>query len=883
MSSHRKQYSPAWKDFSAAKLLKPSEAALLALNRPKEENFPEAPYWWPLACTRFHACKVFTPQKKIVKAEAAFLCDNLFDLWLNGRQFADQKKHLPLTDITELVFEGENNLHIRAWQSGSDERIVSALTGGIRLTYADGSVENVYPDEQARILQLVNFYDNEQDPDGFETMTTAPYRFVPKVPGVYPIHPAALRRSFYFIRPFTLAEMPVTARLYASALGCYEPYCNGKRITDSRLMPFGTNERKEYQVYDLLPWLEAGGNVLGMFTGNGSYNCVSWGTLKANIPVVVAMLELTYGDGRTETICTDDGWFCAPSPLTDNDLQYGERYDARLEIPHWCEKNYPKEQFFKVTAEENVALSQLLEQNYPPIRAVREYTPVQIGRVGDAPLFDTGICIAGRARVTLKGLRSGQKIRIRYCERMQPDGTPQLKAYGPVFYPSDGQPGGRAEFFLRNLDVYISRGEPEETYECRFSYTGFQYIWVEGLEGDGQLAKLTALELRSDLPPTGTIDTDSQELMQIFRATQRSWYNNIHHGPTDCPTREKNFWNGDAQIFSHTACFLSDCSDFLARWTHNGIKMETGPYGWEDETYEIPYTLYRFYGDVGILRATYPKMLKLVEKRREFPGMILPEDPRSPYCDWLSPTGVSPDRFFFSGCYYIRMLDRVGEIAGILGDLDQAEALRQDAALARTEFNRRYLCRDGKDYAPHNQCSIVLPVAFGIAPEESRSALADTLAEYVRQADYHVTTGFIGTRYLPEVLADHGYGELVYRLLAQPDAPSWMDMLKDGASAISESWFGPADPDGSISMAHFSLGAITGWFFEYLGGIRINDSAPGLGKVVLKPHMLREIGRFEAWYTTPLGQIHTQWAFEDGEPKFRYQVPEGMDVEVILD
>jgi alpha-L-rhamnosidase len=276
-------------------------------------------------------------------------------------------------------------------------------------------------------------------------------------------------------------------------------------------------------------------------------------------------------------------------------------------------------------------------------------------------------------------------------------------------------------------------------------------------------------------------------------------------------------------------------------------------------------------------------MLKLVEKRREFPGMILPEDPRSPYCDWLSPTGVSPDRFFFSGCYYIRMLDRVGEIAGILGDLDQAEALRQDAALARTEFNRRYLCRDGKDYAPHNQCSIVLPVAFGIAPEESRSALADTLAEYVRQADYHVTTGFIGTRYLPEVLADHGYGELVYRLLAQPDAPSWMDMLKDGASAISESWFGPADPDGSISMAHFSLGAITGWFFEYLGGIRINDSAPGLGKAVLKPHMLREIGRFEAWYTTPLGQIHTQWAFEDGEPKFRYQVPEGMDVEVILD
>ena len=883
MNAHRKQYAPKVKDFSTAKLLTPSEAALLAFHRPREAHFPEAPYWWPLACTRFHACKLFTPRGEVAKAEAAFLCDNLFDLWLNGRPFAHQTRQLELTDITALVAPGENNLHIRAWQSADDERIMSAITGGIRLTYRDGSTENVYLDGEARILQLVNFYDNEQEPEGFETMKTDFYPYVPKVPGVYPMHPMALRRSFCFIRPFALTDQPVAAKLYASALGCYEPYCNGRRITDSRLMPFGTNFQKEYQVYDLLPWLAEGRNVLGMITGNGSYNCVSWGTLTANTPGIVAMLELTYPDGRTEKIYTDENWLCAPSPLTDNDLQYGERYDARLEIPHWCEENYPEERFFPVNARENLALAQLLAQNYPPIRAVREYAPVRIGTVGDAPLFDTGICIAGRARITLKNLRPGQKIRIRYCERMTDNGQPQLKAYGPVFYPSDGQPGGRAEFFVRNMDVYIAKGDPEETYECRFAYTGFRYLWVEGLETDSQLVSLTALELRSDLTPTGSIHTDSPELMKIYEATRRSWYNNIFHGPTDCPTREKNFWNGDSQIFSHTACFLSDCSDFLARWTHNGIKMELGPYGWEDETYEIPYTLYRFYGDVGILRATYPEMLKLVEKRREFPGMVLPEDPHAPYCDWLSPTGVSPDRFFFSGCYYIHMLDRVGQIGEILGDGDRAARFRKEAQAAKAEFNRRYLCDGGRDYAPHNQCGIVLPMAFGIAPRENRGTLADTLAEYVRQADYHVTTGFIGTRYLPEVLADYGYGELVYRLLVQPAAPSWMDMLKDGASAISESWVGLADPDGGVSMAHFSLGAITGWFFEYLGGIRINDSDPGLGKVVLKPHMLRESGRFEARYQTPVGEIYTQWECEGDVPRFRYRVPEGMDVEVILD
>ena len=135
---------------------------------------------------------------------------------------------------------------------------------------------------------------------------------------------------------------------------------------------------------------------------------------------------------------------------------------------------------------------------------------------------------------------------------------------------------------------------------------------------------------------------------------------------------------------------------------------------------------------------------------------------------------------------------------------------------------------------------------------------------------------------MPEVLADYGYSDVVYKLLVQPDRPSWMDMLKGGATSISESWFGLDDPDGGVSMAHFSLGAITGWFFEYLGGIRVNDSAPGLAHVVLKPHMLKEIGRFEARYMTERGEIYTEWHFEGNKPIFNYKLPEGVTAEVIL-
>lgn len=882
MSAQTKQYTVLRKDFSEAMLLTPSDGAIALLNRPKEESFPGSGYWWPLAHTRFHARKLFTPSEKVVKAEAAFLCDNLFDLWLNGHQFAFDTRHLPLTDITDLVCQGENNLHIRGYQSGSDESFISAITGGIRLCYGSGKRQEIYLDRDARILQLVDFFDSEQEPEGFETMISDPYAYVPKIPGVYPAHPIALRRSFYYIRPFSVDEMPVKATLYSSALGCYEPYLNGKRISDARLMPFGTNYAKEYQRFDLMPLLKSGTNVIGMLTGNGSYNCYSWGTLTANVPTLVAMVELVYPDGRTERICSDENWLCAPSPLVDNDLQYGERYDARLEIEGWSTENYPAQLFRPVKASRNEALAVLIEQSYPPVKAMEEYRPARIGSLGEGvPLFDIGQCIAGRARIKLRGLRAGQKIRIRYCERMNRDGTPQLGPYVCVFYKSDCAPGGRSDQFLRNMDVYTAKGSEIEEYECRFSYTGFQYIWIEGLEREDQLEELVAFALRSDLPQAGTIDTDSPQLMKIFEATRRSWYNNICNGPTDCPTREKNFWNGDSQIFSHTACLLSDCSDFLARWTHNGIKMEPGPYGWEDETYEIPYTLFRFYGDKAILRETYPRMLKLIDSRQEFEGMVLPEDPCSPYCDWLSPTGVSPSREFFSGCWYYHMLDRISEISGILGEQEKAKALRARADAAREEFNKRHLNAEGSDYSAQNQCGIVLPVAFGIAPVECRASLVKTLAAYIEKAGYHVTTGFIGTRYLPEVLADYGYTDVVYKLLIQPTAPSWMDMLKNGASAISESWFGLDEPDGSISMAHFSLGAVTGWFFEYLGGIRVNDSAPGLSHVVLKPHPIKEIGRFETRYKTPYGEIRTQWHYEDGRPVFRYSLPDGVTADVL--
>ena len=873
------QYTTYEKDFSSAMFISPDKTALMQFDRPKEENFPNALYVWPFGCERFHAYRLFTPKKSVIKAEMAFLCDNLFDLWLNGKLVASDMKHLVLKDITGFLTTGENNLHIRGYQSASDETFTSAITGGIRLYYADGEKEEIVTDQQFRQVHMVNFWETEE-PDGFETEMAG--RGTSDM-NVMELHPIALRRSFYFIRRFHLTQKPIEARLYSSALGCYEPYLNGVRITDSFFMPFCCNYQKEYQQFDIIPFLQEGDNTIGVILGNGSYNCRSWGQLSANVPEFTAIIELLYEGGRQEYIYTDEKWLCSPSPLLDNDIQYGERYDARLEKSDWCSSNVDILAYKRVSARKNEEHPLLLEQNYPYIKKDREYKLDKYKLIADhTPMYDLGVCIAGRARITFSHLPEGKKVRIRYCERLTEEGLPENGAYTTVHYQNDCAPGGRSEMFMRNMDVYIAKGTEEETYECRFAYTGFRYIWIELLDDVEQIKELVAFELHNDLADSGEIITSDETINKIFTATKRSWHNNLFNGPTDCPTREKNFWNGDTQIFSHAACWLSDTSDFFARWTDNGVKMHEGPYAWEDETYEIPLTLYAFYGNKEILRRRYPEMLKLVEKRVEFDGMILPEKDSQQYCDWLSPTGITPDKQFFCGCWYYHMLERVADVAEILDDTNTCQELRQKAQIVKVEFNRRHLVDGGRDYDARNQCGIVLPLAFGLAPEEHRKTLADTLVQYIREADDHVTTGFVGTRFLFDVLADYGYQELAYRVITATGFPSWLHMLQTGATAITESWLGEKDPDKSLSMAHFSLGSVVSWFFEYLGGIRINESEPGLAHIVLKPIMIKEIGSFAVRYQAKCGEIYTEWHFEGDKPVFNYHIPEGVSAKVIL-
>lgn len=116
-----------------------------------------------------------------------------------------------------------------------------------------------------------------------------------------------------FIKSFRAGKTLRRARLYATALGVYEFTLNGESVSDVRLAPGWTcyNQRLQYQAYDLTPYLQKENRIV--FTvGSGWYKGIlgfyNTGCHYGERTALLAQIELTYEDGATEIIPTDESW-----------------------------------------------------------------------------------------------------------------------------------------------------------------------------------------------------------------------------------------------------------------------------------------------------------------------------------------------------------------------------------------------------------------------------------------------------------------------------------------------------------------------------------------------------------------------------------------------
>lgn len=120
--------------------------------------------------------------------------------------------------------------------------------------------------------------------------------------------------------------------------------------------------------------------------------------------------------------------------------------------------------------------------------------------------------------------------------------------------------------------MFIGNGR-EAWLEPDFTFHGFRYIKIDGLDVLPDKQSVWAYAIYSDMKTTGSFTTSNPKVNQLIENIQWSQKGNMLSIPTDCPQRERVGWTGDIQVFGPTATFFMDVYDFLGRWLDN-VRLE---------------------------------------------------------------------------------------------------------------------------------------------------------------------------------------------------------------------------------------------------------------------------------------------------------------------
>jgi alpha-L-rhamnosidase len=697
---------------------------------------------------------------------------------------------------------------------------------------------------------------------------------------------SALRPAPYLRRSFVLAGPAVSARLHVTALGLYEARLNGQRVGDAFLTPGWTDydQRVLYQTYDVTGLARAGENVLGAILGDGWYagfvgfDAKRAGAHYGQAPELLAQLVIELADGTSLRVCTDGNWRARFAAIHHADLLMGERHDLRLEPPGWDSPGFDAVSWRGVCCRER-GFRPLAADPGPPVRVTEDVPPRRITRDARGRLIvDFGQNLTGWLRMRADGA-AGTAVRIRHAEMLDADGslyTDNLRT-------------------ARQADEFILDGEPA-VLEPRFTVHGFRYAEITGYPGDLQPADVSARVAHSDIGATGSFESSQEWLDQLFRNIDWGQRGNFISVPTDCPQRDERLgWLGDAQIFARTACYNRDVAAFFAKWLDDvaDAQLPSGAYpdiapslaipwagapAWGDAGVIVPWTVWKMYGDRGILRRHFGAMAAWMDFiERVNPDWLRTRDLGNSYNDWLAPGRDDTPRELLGTAYWAHDAALMAEIADAVGRPEEAAGYRALWSKIRSAFGEAFVSGGGR-VASGTQTGYVLALHMGLVPDELRAAAAGHLAAAIRDANWHLTTGFVGVGYLLPVLSSTGYTDIAYRLLSQRTFPSWRYMIDHGATTIWERWDGWSRERGfqsawMNSFNHYALGSVGEWLYRFVLGIDQEPGTVGFGRLLLRPHPGGSLTWARGSYRSVRGTIAAGWKRSGGQFAYQVEVP----------
>ncbi|EDM35463.1 rhamnosidase A [Pedobacter sp. BAL39] len=711
-----------------------------------------------------------------------------------------------------------------------------------------------------------------------------------------------LHNSPLFRKTFSNTKTVKAATAYITAKGLYEASINGQKIGDRYFAPGWTSyaKRLQYQVYDVTSLLKKGDNVVGAVLGDGWYRgnigfanqFNFYGTKRS----LLLQLSIEYTDGTTALVQTDESWHTSYGPIISSDIYGGEQYDSRLEKKGWATAAYVEDASWKNVTVLDESKGELTSTLGPPVKKHEVFKALKIFRTPKGELVaDFGQNLVGWLQIKTHGA-AGTTIKVSHAEVLDKEGN---------FYTANLRSA-------KQQNSYILDGRPEQVFEPHFTFQGFRYIKLEGMEKEPALADLNAVALYSDMPETGTLTTDHPLLNQLQHNIQWGQKGNFLDVPTDCPQRDERLgWTGDAQAFYQTAAYNMDVSAFFSKWMKDVSAEQlksgavthvvpnvlgqgwSGAAGWGDVSTIIPWGMYTAYGDQRILEEQYDSMKGWVDYMTAHTKDQL-WNTGSHFGDWLfyrpeddnDGRAAVTDKHLIAQTFYAHSTQILVSTATLLGKKDDAAKYSALLSGIKAAFMKEYATPNGR-LVSGTQTAYVLALQFDLFPENLRAQAAERLANNVHDYGNHLTTGFLGTPYLCHVLSRFGYTDVAYQLLLQESYPSWLYPVKKGATTIWERWDGIKE-DGTFqtvsmnSFNHYAYGAIGDWMYRNMAGIKPAEGTAGYKSIVIAPQPGGNIRRVAGGLDTPYGLVKSSWRLEDGLMKMEVVVPVNTTATIVL-
>ena len=696
------------------------------------------------------------------------------------------------------------------------------------------------------------------------------------------------------------------ARLYITACGLYEARLNGRRVGSFILAPGITDYRKrvQYQTYDVSDILTPGENIFNVDIADGWYrgSCGAWGLRNqyGTETKLLAELVITHSNGSEERIVSDSSWeWSNDGEIREADNKDGEIVDARM-APSYSKKAKVTRHSVIPTPSDNVPVTE-----HERLKGKLITTP------SGKKVIDFEQNIAGYVEFHVNA-HEGQTVSLRFGELIESDGE---------FTQKNIQCSSKRKTTPLQRVIYTCR-EGVNEYKTRFAVFGFQYILVE-TDVPFTEDNFTAIAVYSDMKRTGWFSSSNPLLDRFVGNTVWSAKNNHLDLPTDCPTRERHGWTGDAEIFAPTASYLfSYCpmADKFLRdmydWQKENGRLPqiapaggvdfymytmNGSVGWSDAGIIIPYVMWKKYGDRRILEKYWPGMKKyasfMIRRCGRWGGVYakpvhIPHKYKKylvnrgqSYGEWAEPQDIYKMNFMdFAGphpevstAYTSYVMSLMVEIATELGkreDIPLYEEYRDGCRNTYSEMMKTPAFTLDTD----RQARLVRPLAFNLLTTGQKEFAEKRLIKALGNYSWRLGTGFLSTPIILDVLS---YIDIdsAYRLLENEEIPGWLSMPKNGATTIWESWEGDkAEGSGVGSLNHYSKGAVCSWLFSTMCGITVD----GENHFTVKPLPGGHFTHAEAEYESIYGRIESGWKREKGKTVFTVTVPPNTTGDVIL-